>query len=346
MNPIPYSTREASLRQAWLFVSEGRGALANTHRNTFSSLRQENGPIERLLSLLWHDNRALRQAAALALAGGDREVVYAPDYGHFSGSLLRCLLREDRAPATPVERYQAVTASLRTLVAQNSDAICGMSNMNYSFLSSALYVALLSTCRDSVEAVRRLRASEAHAELCGLLWSLARANQRGRLNNADVDALRQMTGRALAALPPNEMPEFWNHLRHRAYAKRQAVAPALNHITDRNAVPYLIAALPGQAQEVAEPILLCLGRLGDPSALPALADELHNRNRQIRRQAQAAIAAIERVLGHQAKTLLRPVLAPNSEETKTLLRSLTNSGPADPPDQLLRVFSASEAEHG
>lgn len=344
MNSALYTTDNSSLRQDWLFLYEGRGALADSRRNTSYYLRQEHGPVARLLALLWHDNHALRQAAALALAGGDRETAYAPDHGHFSGSLLRSLLYADTIPETPAERYRVVTESLRTLVSQNADAIRGLSNMNYSFLSSALYVALLSTCRDSVEAVRRLRVTEAHGELCRLLYSLSRADRTGRLNNTDVDALKQMAGRALAALPPDEIPEFWNHLRHRAYARRQAVTPALNHITHPCAVPYLADALPGQAQEIAEPIILCLGRIGDPKALPALANEVTSRNRQIRRQAQAAIAAIERVLGHQSKTLLRPVLAPMDADPAILLRSLPIEAPADPPEQLLRVTYGPDAE--
>jgi hypothetical protein len=323
-------------------VIEGRSALADTRRTAPHTLLHENGPVAGLLALLWHDDRALRHAAALALAGGDRENAYRPCYGHFVGSLLRSLLHADIPPDTAQARHLAVAETLRTLLAQNADAIRGMSNMNYSFLSSALYLALFSTCRDGVEAVRRLRVAAAHAELCRLLWTLWLANRTGRLNSQDVDALRQMTGRALAALPPDQIPEFWSMLRHRSLSRRQAVAFALSQFADTRAIPYLADALPGQPSDITEGIILCLGRFGDATALPTLANQLTNRNRQVRRQAQAAIAAIERVLGHQARTLLRPVLAPNGEEPSTLLRALPTVGPADPPEQLLRALPNQE----
>lgn len=345
----PYPPDAASKGQDCHCIREGRAALSSARRAAFSLFFCEHGPVSRLLDLLWHEDKVIREAAALALAGGDRETVHAPAYGHFAGALLRAL--PDREfPDTAQARYQAVGHALRALLAENTAGIRSMSNMSYSFLSSALYLALLSTCRDAVEAVRRLRITEAHPELCCLLWNLSLASRTGRLNNRDVELLMQMTGRAMASLPPDEIPDFWHHLRHRAQPRRKAVTPALHHIADSRAVPYLTNALPDQPLEIAEPIIACLGRLGDAGALPALAQLLAHRNKQIRRQAQTAITAIERTLGHQARTLLRPVLVPNGEEAALLLRSLPAAPPSDPPEQLLRVVPVhapeTEAMHG
>src|SRR5207253_11000900 len=106
-------------------------------------------------------------------------------------------------------------------------------------------LALLSTCRDATEAVRRLRAAAAHPELCRLLGGLARPDVARRLNGQDSECLAQTARRALAALPPDDIPEFWRTLTHHPTAHRHTVAPVLTHISDRRAVPHLVQALAG-----------------------------------------------------------------------------------------------------
>ncbi|MCS6777636.1 MAG: HEAT repeat domain-containing protein [Chthonomonadaceae bacterium] len=332
-----------SLHHADRIIREGRAALAPCSRALPAGSVHRSLPVARLLAMLWHTDPGVRRAAALALAGGDRETAHAPAYGHFPGILLRLLAREE-IPECPRARYEAVSNALRTLLTQNTVEIRAMSNMHYSFLSSALYLALLSTCRDGIEAVRRLRLSAAHVELCDLLWNLTLASRTRRLNRTDVDALVQMVGRALAALPASEIPGFWAELRHRVPARRRAVLPAVAHFTDRGAVPYLIDVLPDQPPDITEPIIHCLGRLGDPRALSALAPMLSHRNRQIRKQAQSAITAIERAIGSQSRTLLRPAIGADRVESGQLLRSLPVESPTDPPDQLLRVHGATDLE--
>lgn len=331
------------LHHANRIIREGRAALAPCNRVLPAGSADKSLPIVRLLALLWHTDPGVRRAAALALAGGDGETAHMPAYGHFPGVLLRLLAREE-APECPRARYEAVCSALRSLLTQNAAEIRAMSNMHYSFLSSALYLALLSTCRDGIEAVRRLRLSAAHAELCDLLWNLTLASRTRRLNRMDVDALMQMVGRALAALPPSEIPGFWAELRHRVPARRRAVLPAIAHFTDRSAVPYLIDVLPDQPPDIAEPVIHCLGRIGDPRALSALAPMLSHRNRQIRKQVQSAITAIERAIGNQSRTLLRPANGALVTGAEQLLRSLPVAGPTDPPDQLLRVHGTTDPE--
>jgi hypothetical protein len=212
-----------------------------------------------------------------------------------------------------------------------------MSNMSYSFLSSALYLALFATCRDTLEAVRRLRASAAHAELCRLLWNLSRLSLSTRINGTDVEALAQMAARALVALPPDEVPELWRSLIHPSPPRRMAVAPVLGHLQDRRAVPYLTGSLADQPPNLAQPLIAALRRLEDLRAVPALV-EVARVNRPLRGAARAAIAAIERANADSPpRTLLRPADTRAGIPTEQMLRAVPHAGAADSPDLLLRV---------
>ncbi len=276
----------------------------------------------------------MRLAAVAALPGGDQINLHLSDYGHFPGALLRGL--PTQAPESAAGRYAAVVSALRALLDQYAGQIRAMSNMSYSFLSSALYLALLATCRDAIEAVRRLRAASAHPELCRLLWNLSRENVTRRLNNQDIEALAQTAGRALAALPPEEIPEFWECLTHHSLPRRLTVAPVLDHFRDDGAVPYLLHALTQRPEGVMEGLIACLGRIGDPRALPALNALAASRTRPQSQQARSAIAAIERAAARSpAQTLVRSVSEPT--EPRDLLRPARTRGAPDPPEQLLRV---------
>ena len=318
-------------------IAEGREALAQG-RGDLGVLA--GSPVETLLMLLWHDTQEVRQAAARALPGGDRDRCHESDYGSFAEAFLRELAaRRSVAPLQPAERYRAVAEALRDLIGQCTRDIRAMSGMHYSFLSSALYLALFATCRDALLAARRLRSSEVQEALCGLLWNLSAVAGTGRLNPSDTLLLMDTAGRALAPLPPDEIPAFWEALSHANPTRRSAVSPALRHITDPRAVRYLLESLPLQQPEIAEPILVCLGRLGDPQALPLLREYRQGSNRLLSRAARTAIDAIQRTSKHQpVQTLLRPS-APDPQE---LLRSL-GTVPED-TDALLRPRIEPERE--
>lgn len=329
---------ETSCSQAaWAYITAGRAALA--------SLRHESRPEESphthqrvgpLLSQLWHADSRIRKAAALALAGGDRETSYSPPYGYYAGALLRGLERRARhEPDNAAARYTIISDTLRHLLDQNASEIRGMGNMRYSFLGSALYVALLSTCRDTMGAIRRLRVANAHPELCRLLWSLTHINTLRRLNAQDAVALAQMAGETLAALPPDEIPEFWRALKQPSLPRRMAIAPALGYLHDPRAVPHLVEALNDQPVCIAQPIIECLGRLGDLRAISSLRRVSHSQNRQLRNHARAAISAIERAnVNSPARTLLRPVRGREADPA-SLLRPV-RSGVHESPEELLR----------
>jgi hypothetical protein len=326
-------------------IALGRDALAAHERPMAHRDRhQERLAIHRLYALLWHQDGEIRRAAALALPGGDRRRTYKPQYGHFAASFLRYVAHHSppgRPPATHAARHAVVVAALRSMLEQSSNDIRGMSNMHYSFLSSALYLALLSTCRDVTESVRRVRDGALHAELCRLLWSLAQSSVVRRLNPQDTEALTHSVGQALAAMPADELTELWRWLTHHSRPRRRAVAPILNHLSDTQAVPHLLRALTGQPADIARMLACCLGRMGQPDALPALTHLTRSRHRALRSEAQAAIEAIRRAnAAHPSRTLLRPIDIDGLPEDRVSLLHITDAAAeTQRRDELLRPTS-------
>ena len=325
------------MKQLFDSIASGREALA---RGAGDRGQLPGSPVATLLALLWHEEREVRQAAARSLPGGDREYYHEMHYGYFAEAFLRELTtRHSPAPGLPTERYAVAAAVLSDLIGQSARDIRAMSGMHYSFLSSALYLALFATCRDALLAARRLRSGEVHEALCGLLWNLSAVAGIGRLNPQDTLLLMDSAGHALAALPPDEIPGFWEALSHPNPTRRSAVSPALRHLSDRRAVPSLLTALPRQGPDMAESILVCLGRLSDARALPLLGEFSRSPNRGLKRAAQIAIGAIHRAQRQQpVETLLRPA-APDPNE---LLRVGTR--PASETNALLRPAPHLERE--
>lgn len=347
-------------------IVRGRAALANASRRSYAidghelarrandrSVREgrDNAAIARLLELLWHENEDARRAAAHALPGGDHQRGHVPHYGHFVGAFLRGLSEEREGqmpPVTAAERFARVSDTLRAMLAQSVGEIRGMSNMNYSFLSSALYLAVLATCRDTLLAMERLRPPEAQAELCGLLWNLAQINVLRRLNAQDLETLATLAGQALSALPPDQTPDFWHGLTHASLPRRLAVAPGLLHCANPAAVPYLLDALDvrhAQPADMVISIVECLARLEDTRALPTLQTMTPSHDRQIRASVHSAIANIQRAgRGQPCRTLLRAVRAPSgNDDSETMLRSApVNHHNTEPPRELLRPPCSTE----
>jgi hypothetical protein len=321
-------------------IAQGREALAQGAGDHGSV---PGSPVAALLLLLWHEEREVRQAAARSLPGGDRDHYHEMHYGYFAEAFLRELAtRHSPPPGHPAARYDVAAEVLRELIGQSARDIRAMSGMHYSFLSSALYLALFATCRDAVLAAKRLRSSEVHEALCGLLWNLSAVSGIGRLNPTDTLLLMDLAGLALAFLPPDEIPAFWESLSHANVSRRTAVSPALRHLWDRRAVRHLLVALPLQQPDIAEQILTCLGRLGDPQALPLLGEFSRSAHRTLSRAARTAIEAIQRAHKHQpVQTLLRP----SSPDPSELLRSVA-TGPDTEKDSLLRPRADTTSEGG
>ena len=320
-------------------IARGRGALARTRPGREGHALCEDAEIARMLSLLWRPEATVRQEAARALAGGDLHAEYALTYGHFVSALLRAVHEQAASmPSTNRARYDAVALALGSLLDHTGSDILAMRNMAYSFLSSALYLALIATCRDAIEAVYRLRAFPAEGALCRLLGKLSRAANNGRLSRRDHAMLVRCSGKAFSALHPDCMPEFWQHVKHPSLPTRQAVAPAISELQDRRAVPHLLDALTDQPAEIAAVIMTTLGRIGDARALPALVSNTQSRDNQVRKPARAAVAAIERALSSSAKNTLLRAAEEATEPVEELLRATTAERDSEPPDELLRSY--------
>lgn len=322
--------------------------------------RREDDPAALLIALLWHTDTTVRECAARALCGGDGIQAHVGEYGHFVGAFGRGLnyssLQSDAGgrdtipntafgnllavtPSTADARYERVAHTLCALLDQSIGEIRGMSSMNYSFLSSALYLAVLATCRDTVCAIGRLRITEAHGELCRLLWNLSQMSVLRRCSGQDLETLASATNRALAALPPDAIPDFWHSLTCTGLPRRLAVAPALAYFDDKRAVPHLLDALnaPDAPAELTGRIAVCLGRLEDSQALPALRLRTQSRDRVLRQQVNAAIAAIERAgRARPQNLLLRPVVEDASRNSETMLRPAPVNEHNTAPRPLLR----------
>ncbi len=325
-------------------IARGRAVLANRAARSSGGNRRGQEAVDRLLELLWNPDGAVRHAAAHALPGGDGQHAHIPHFGHFVGAFLRGLADGENSrsmPATAAERYDCVAEVLRGLLAQNIREIRGIGNMNYSFLSSALYLAVFATCRDVLLTIRRLQVSPAQAELCSLLWSLPRNGASCRLNGADVETLAQFAGEALAMLPPDCLSDYWHCLTHGSPSRRIAAVSALAHFQDPRSVPHLLDVLqtdPAQTPAVAVPIIRCLARMEDGRALFLLQTLSDNRAKSVRLAARSAVAAIERA-GHKqpSRTLLRATHFDDANHSETMLRPVpVNHHNTEPPEEMLR----------
>ncbi len=314
-------------------IAEGRGALSGSRRGK-QAHDHENRSTMRLLELLWHEQKLVRRSAALALAGGDSVSAHTVDYGHFATVFLVVL---DRAapfpPADAAGRYQAVVTAMRSLLEQHLVELRGLCSMQFSFLSGGLYLALLATCHETVAAVRRLRASAAHPELCRLLQTLSALGRSTRINPQHIAALSAAAGDTLAAMPPDEIPEFWRELNSGTKHNRLTLLPTIERIRSRHAAPYLLAALGEQPSSITTKIIEAVGRIGDPGTLEPLAKLMHSRDRAVRRAAKSAIARIRReAVSHPSRTLLRPH---DESQPDNLLRPATEL-PDEQREELLR----------
>ena len=325
-------------------IARGRAVLANRAARSCGGYGRGQEAVDRLLELLWNPDGAVRHAAAHALPGGDGQRAHIPHFGHFVSAFLRSLAGGENAqstPATAAERYDCVAAVLRGLLAQNIREIRGIGNMNYSFLSSALYLAVFATCRDVLLTIRRLQVAPAQAELCSLLYTLPRNGASHRLNGADVETLAQFAGEALAMLPPDCLSDFWRGLTHGSPSRRVAAVSALTHFQDPRSVPHLLDALqthPAQLPVVAVPIIRCLARLEDGRALPLLQALSDNRAKSVRLASRSAVIAIERA-GHKqpSRTLLRATHFDDANDSETMLRPVSvNHHNTEPPEEMLR----------
>ncbi len=148
---------------------------------------------------------------------------------------------------------------------------------------------------------------------------------------------------ALAALPPDQLTQTWEWLHNGAQRERRMIGDALAYMTLPEAVPYLLQSLPVIAgdpaiqEPVGRPLLLALGRIGDPRALPDLNILARSERHPLQPTARKAIKILmKEAEGHEEVTLVRASGASSIAED-TLLRASSENAANLRPEQLLRA---------
>jgi hypothetical protein len=187
--------------------------------------------------------------------------------------------------------------------------------------------------------VRRLQVGLLTAEVCAALYDFDRGVWTPHLTKPQLWTIRCALAETIAALPPEEMGPFWEHLQSPDPRIRQAMRLGLTFLRSAHAVPHLIRGLESVPDhDTRAAIVDCLEEIGDPRALGAL----HRLRREtartdwtLSRHIARAISVIERQnRGNQHRTLLRPTEPPDAPEA-VLLRPA-----ADAPDTVARRAEA------
>ncbi|HZO88023.1 MAG TPA: hypothetical protein VFB38_06750 [Chthonomonadaceae bacterium] len=290
--------------------------------------------VRQLLPFLWSRKPWLRYRALCTLTTR----IYLPyglhplEWRSFPNIFRRKLLALGyrQMPETPEQRRAAVNEALFALL-ERMVASLGV------WVSVSLDVAV-----DTCEAVGRLGLYEGEAHLLSLLYYC----DRGTYDL--MGSLRMAIMLALAALPPERLERFWKQLSHGRRDQRELLAAAIHYMSNPEAVPFLMHALPYQTGEfqdqIARPILLKLGSLGDLRALPVLQGIARDEDHPLRPVARKAIQRLmKQAQGHEEVTLVRAAQA-STPHADTLLRP-ARERPETVPEELLRP-AESESQSG
>ena len=286
-----------------------------------------------LLPRLWDKLPWNRYAAGCALTTR----VYLPstmlwlEWGSFPNVLTRELRHNNvgSLPPTDEARREALTRTLGAMLHRWHSRYIRMTigkrgepNINFDIAA------------DVCEAIGRLGIADAEKDLLDVILRFA-----GSSNQVRSAALL-----ALAALPPEELTQTWEWLNGDAPRQRRMVGDALAYMTLPGAVPYLLQALPlavntdtATQDTVGRPLLLALGRIGDPRALPDLNALARAERHPLQPTARKAIKILmKEAEGHEEVTLVRASGASSIAED-TLLRPSSESAANLRPEQLLRA---------
>lgn len=309
--------------------------------NDSRDARERAEAIRQLLPRLWDSLPWQRYQAGCVLTTR----VYLPsplflvEWGSFPNVLTRRLRRNH------------YTALPTTLEAQRSALADTLGKMLAGWLSrykqskpnrSARGSENPDIVADACEAVGRMGIVELEADLLDVL----------RYLRMESNQVRSAALLALAALPPEGLTETWRLLRTGNPQERRLVGSALAYMVLPGAVPFLLEALPEIAASkelqypVGIPLLMALGRIGDPRALPDLNHLARTENHPLQPSARNAIQRImKEAEGQEEVTLLR-ASAVNTLYEDTLLRASSSQSANTPPEELLRaaVKAPPEAE--
>ena len=287
---------------------------------------------QELLPRLWDRLPWNRYAAGCALTTR----VYLPstllwlEWGSFPNVLTRELRRNNFGvlPPTDTERRDALTRTLGAMLKRWHDRYIrmtmgkrGQPNINFDIAA------------DVCEAIGRLGIADAEKNLLDVIERF----------DGSSNQVRSAALLALAALPPEDLTLTWEWLYGGNQRQRRLIADALAYMTLPGAVPFLLQSLPVTTADstlqtpVGIPLLLALGRIGDPRALPDLNNIARSDRHPLQPTARKAIKILmKEAEGHEEVTLVRASGASSIAED-TLLRPSSEADANQYPEQLLRA---------
>ncbi len=285
----------------------------------------------RELAGLWSSDSNVSNCTALELAYGDRTSPIMPRYGAFAPMLVRNLQKAN--PVMPTDLPTALLAvhhCLRDMLRHQCQELRGMANMNYSFLSGSLYLNVLSTCRDIIKSIARLKAHEAHQELFSFITTLMEPAVIARVNKEDSRHLTAMAAHALANMPAHKNSVLADKSQWDTPAQQACIIAVLVAISSREAIPVALELLHHHRQpRVQAAAADAVGRMGTISELSDLMTARKAQSRQVR---LAATMAMNRIKYRQSNGIGRHLLRPATTdfiEPNEMLHSIQTSTAED-----------------
>jgi hypothetical protein len=233
-------------------------------------------------------------------------------------------------PETPEARYRAVVFTIARILRAVRATPTDM------FAEEYLAVAL--------RPVRRLSLGALTDEVCAALIDYHRGQWNPHLTRSQLYIIEVALAKTVAALPPDNMEPFWEHLLSADPVARGAMLLGLRHLSEAHAVRQLLHGLEELSDHATRAAIVDhLEKMAEPSAIPTLIRlrrETANTDWTLSRQIARAIRVIERQNDSgQHRVLLRPATAPPDED-RSLLRPMIGDHPADPAELLRPVEPA------
>jgi HEAT repeat protein len=220
------------------------------------SVSRSEYAIARLLQVLQHEDREVRQSAARALgeSGSGRAIP----------ALLQALQHKDREV-----RWSAVGA-LRHVISEQAIPV----------LLRALQDEDKGVRRNAVDVLGHLSSEQAIPALLQALQDEDKGVRRSA-----VRALSDLDGeKAIHALP--------QVLQHEDREVRQSTVDGLGHLSSEQAIPALLQALQDEDKNIRWRAARALGELGSEQAIPALLQTLQDEDKNIRWRAARALGEL------------------------------------------------------
>lgn len=309
--------------------------------------------IGELLGLLWEDKApvplAVHILTGVRVTNAWSRLIRVSDarLQGFCHDLVTALRDKNlEAPATPEQRYTAVIAALSMLM-PIWKAHTQVPRKANEHLRPTVLPPIEETFYNFVVAlaiVQQLQAVELHGICCDLLLTVEEAliKERGGQNTSRLSMLQGQLIDTLAALPPEEIPQFWRMLKDPRTSRE--FWPIVRRMRDRRDVPFLLDALPELALDGQSAVIVALQQIGDARAVPALQALAADKSSLIAPIAEQAVAHILKHSRDDAAQLLRPTDSRHAGNAgETLLRPAASTPDANVrAEELLRPGSAPE----